>query len=323
MSNRISILGAGAFGTALALVYSRDGRDVLLVGRDQKNAAQMRSSRVTTGRLSGHRIPDSLDITADPSTISADDVILLAVPTQSLGSATEQLAKDARLVVACCKGIDLATRNGPTGVIAGLRPSATVAVMTGPSFAADLAVGMPTALTLATQNINACEALQETLSTPTLRLYRTTDVIGAEIGGALKNVVALAAGITIGAGLGDSARAAVIARGFAEMSRFATNRGASAETLAGLSGLGDLVLTCTSEKSRNFAAGIVIGGGGQPDPNTTVEGLATATALADISAQEDIEMPLSLSVHAIASGKVSVADGIDRLLRRPLKPENT
>ncbi|NRB00321.1 MAG: NAD(P)-dependent glycerol-3-phosphate dehydrogenase [Rhodobacteraceae bacterium] len=321
MTDRIAILGAGAFGTALALVMARAGRDVLLVAREETAAASMATARTTGARLPGHELPENIQITGTPAQINAADILLLAVPTQALSSALAGLTTLPKSLVACCKGIELNTGLGPSGIIARQAPDRTAAILTGPSFAVDLAEGMPTALTLATQSDEVGRALQNALSTSTLRLYRTTDVVGAELGGALKNVVALAAGITQGAGLGDSAQAAVIARGFAELQRFAVSRGALPETLGGLSGLGDLVLTCTSAKSRNYAAGLALGAGDTPDPNKTVEGLATAKAMSRIGASEDIDLPLISTVNAIAQGDISVASGIDQLLARPLRAE--
>ena len=198
------------------------------------------------------------------------------------------------------------------------RPAA--ATLTGPSFAADIARGLPTALTLACADEGA-EVLQHALSTPVLRLYRTDDIRGAELGGALKNVVAIAAGVAVGAGLGDSARAALITRGFAEMTRLAVAMGARAETLSGLSGLGDLVLTATSDLSRNFRYGRALGAGEAFDTTITVEGAATAQAVSAIARQRGISMPIADAVGALAQGRASVADTVVELLRRPLKEE--
>ena len=200
-------------------------------------------------------------------------------------------------------------------------PGATVAVLTGPSFAADIARGLPTALTLACADAAAGQRLQHALATPALRLYRTTDVTGAELGGALKNVIAIAAGAAIGAGLGDSARAAIVTRGFAEMARFAAARGADPDTLAGLSGLGDLILTATSAQSRNFRFGVALGQGAPFDPAITVEGAATARAVAGIAARGGIEMPISALVAGLAEGAIGVKQAMDQLLARPLKEE--
>ena len=200
-------------------------------------------------------------------------------------------------------------------------PDAQPALLTGPSFADDIAHGLPTALTLACENADLGEALQEELTTANLRLYRTTDTVGAELGGALKNVMAIACGAAIGAGLGDSARAALMTRGFAEMQRFAAMRGAQVETLMGLSGLGDLVLTCSSELSRNYRFGLSLGLNRPFDSATTVEGVATARAMADIARAEGLDMPISTTVAELSNGAYSVTDAIQTLLNRPLKEE--
>jgi glycerol-3-phosphate dehydrogenase (NAD(P)+) len=219
------------------------------------------------------------------------------------------------------KGLDLTTGAGPSAMIAAACPRATVAVLTGPSFAADIARGLPTALTLACADAAAGERLQHALSTPALRLYRTADVAGAEIGGALKNVVAIAAGLATGAGLGESARAALITRGHAEISRLALALGARAETLAGLAGLGDLILTCTSPRSRNFAHGLALAEGRPTDHRMTVEGVATAGALVPLAARLGVEMPLAATVAEVCAGRLDVAAAAARLLARPLRAE--
>ena len=193
-----------------------------------------------------------------------------------------------------------------------------MAVLTGPSFAADIAKGLPTALTLASTD---GDALQRLLSTPDLRLYRSTDVIGAELGGALKNVIAIAAGVVIGAGLGDSARAALMTRGYAEMARLAMALGARAETLAGLSGFGDLVLTCTSTQSRNFRFGQSLGADAAFDPAVTVEGIATAKAVSNLAKTMQVDMPITQMIAALIDRKLSLSAAVSALMSRPLKPE--
>ena len=261
----ISVIGAGAFGTALAIALSRDGAEVTLWGRDADDVKQMQEGRKSGRKLPGHALPDSLSVTTEASAFQSD-ILLLSIPSQALAEfvITHEIPETATLV-SCAKGIDRRTGLGTVATLNAARPTATTALLTGPSFAVDIAKGMPTAIVLASAREEDAKALQAELTRPMLRLYRTTDVIGAELGGSLKNVVALAAGIAIGAGLGDSARASVIARGFSELTRYATAKGAQTETVQGLSGLGDLVLTCTSEKSRNFSAGIALGKGVAPD----------------------------------------------------------
>ena len=319
--SQIAVLGAGAFGTSLALTLSLSGAPVTLWSRDQSSAERMRTSRQSPERLPGFDLPPSLSIESDLTAIKAD-TLLIAVPMQSLAVFLEAAPDWAgRHLVACCKGIDRKTGLGPVATLARIQDQANPAILTGPSFAADIARGLPTALTLAAHDDTVATELQTHLSRPALRIYRTTDVIGAELGGALKNVIALAAGMAIGAGFGDSARAAVIARGFAEMTRYAMAKGARNETLQGLSGLGDLILTCTSEKSRNFAAGLALGRGQEPDENTTIEGIATAEALAHEAEESDLDLPLTKAIHAVSTGKVGVADAVEALLSRPFKQE--
>lgn len=315
----ITVFGAGAFGTALAIALSKDGTAVTLVGRDAATIREMEDSRMSGPRLPGHALPPSLAVTAELSD-APDGTCLLAVPTQTLPTALEALGGTHAALVACCKGIDRATGLGPVSTIETLRPDAVAAMLTGPSFAADIAAGLPTALVLATRNDTEGAALQDQLTRPALRIYRTTDVPGAELGGALKNVVAIAAGIAIGAGLGDSARASVVARGFAEMTRLATAKGARPDTLNGLSGLGDLVLTCTSEKSRNFSTGVLLGQGKAPEANT-VEGLATAQAVVTEAERLGLDLPLLGAVADVVSGKLDIPHAIATLLARPVGKE--
>ena len=312
----ISVLGAGAFGTALAIALSRSEQPVTLWARDESDAQSMQNSRQSGHRLPGLALPDSLIVTSDVSAFAAD-VCLLAVPMQKLAAFLRDHPDLDGTLVACCKGIDLITGLGPVQTISIACPKANAALLTGPSFAIDIAHGLPTALVLAAESDTVTADIQNKLTRPALRLYRTNDVTGAELGGALKNVIALAAGIAIGAGLGDSARASVIARGFAEMSRLALARDAQLETLQGLSGLGDLVLTCTSEKSRNFSAGLRLGRGEPLDTTVTIEGVATAQALAAI----DMDLPIARSVAAVTLGKLDIETAIEALLARPVGKE--
>ena len=318
----IAILGAGAFGTALAVALARSG-PVTLWSRDADAAQMMQKLRRNSRRLPDADLPENVTVTAEIGATDAANIVLVAVPMQQLADflATHAARLNHRRLVACCKGVDLASGRGPLALMAAACPHATGAVLTGPSFAADIARGLPTALTLACADDLACAALQARLSTPALRLYRTTDTVGAELGGALKNVVAIAAGVVIGAGLGDSARAALMTRGFAEMSRLAAAFGARPDTLAGLSGFGDLVLTCTSSQSRNFRYGLALGRGEAFDAGTTVEGKATARAVAALARDRGVEMPIAAMVAALIDGRISVAKATEALLSRPLKQE--
>lgn len=306
---KLDIIGAGAFGTGLAIAYARAGLEVTLWARDAAGLHDRQSPR-----LPGHSLPDGVRVTEDLADCTAQ-VALIAIPTQTIGPFMAGNALRPRVAVSCAKGIDLSSGRGPTSLLAGISPF--VAQLTGPSFAADIAAGLPTALTIACADHAEGEALQDMLSTPALRLYRTTDVTGAELGGALKNVIAIAAGAVIGKGLGDSARAALIARGFAEMTRYAIAKGALAETLTGLSGLGDLILTCGSTQSRNFRFGHALATGDTLPEGTTVEGLHTARLLS----RSPEDTPIADTVAALADGTLDIDGALSHLLSRPLKPE--
>ncbi|CUH59670.1 NAD(P)H-dependent glycerol-3-phosphate dehydrogenase [Thalassobacter stenotrophicus] len=314
---KIGVVGAGAFGTALAVSLAANG-PVWLWGRAGMEAVA--TSR-TTPRLPGITLPEAVHITGDINGLAGCDVLLLAMPMQALADTLPTLSGlRARYAVACCKGIDRTRLTGPAEIIASAWPHVTPAVLSGPSFAADIARGLPTALSLGCADEAAGSKLQDALSTPTLRLYRTTDVTGVELGGALKNVIAIACGCAMGAGLGESARAALMTRGFAEMQRFAAHVGAQPETLQGLSGFGDLALTCTSAQSRNYTYGLALGAGTTP-AHATVEGRATAQALHTRAAAEGLDLPITAVTAAIVTGQITVKDAMSRLLSRRLKEE--
>ncbi len=318
----IGVVGAGAFGTSLAIALGRDGHDVRLWARDAAQVAAMGRERCNTARLPGIRFPESVSMTAEIADLRDAQAVLLSLPMQALNGflVAHGSVLDGTPLIACCKGVDLMALKGASALIQAACPASVSAVLTGPSFASDIAKGLPTALTLACA-VDAGEALQRLLSTPTLRLYRSTDVIGAELGGALKNVIAIAAGVVVGAGLGDSARAAVMTRGYAEMARFATRLGARAETLAGLSGLGDLVLTCTSQQSRNLRFGVALGSGQAFDFRVTVEGAATAKAVVRMAGDMAVDMPIAQMVSALIDKKISLDQAVASLMSRPLKQE--
>ena len=315
----VTVYGAGAFGTALAISLARE-HNVTLMGRDLRDMVRTRQN---TARLPGYPFPDPLRLAeGDPGAVDSETV-LLSVPMQMLRGviAPHANALAGRKLVACCKGVELTSGLGPVSVIREAVPEGIPAILTGPSFAADIARGLPTALTLACMDPVAGSEMQRQLTTRNLRLYRTKDVIGAELGGALKNVIAIACGAAMGAGLGESARAALMTRGFAEMQRLAAWRGAEPDTLAGLSGFGDLTLTCTSEQSRNYRLGQSIGCGTAFDASTTVEGAATARAVHDIAQDADLDMPITLTVAALLDEKLDVQSAMEKLLTRPLKEE--
>ena len=318
----IGIMGAGAFGTALAIALAKTGQPVTLWCRNSEQARNLDKLRCNSAYLPDAVFPDSLKVAEDLSAIMGGKALLIAVPLQHMRAAISILPQKTETPwVACCKGIELSTGLGPTGVLNDASPNVTTAILTGPSFAADIAIGRPTALTLACKDATSGARLQAALTTPTLRLYRTTDTVGAELGGALKNVMAIACGAVIGAGLGDSARAATMTRGFAEMQRIGRALGARTDTLAGLSGLGDLALTCTSDLSRNYRLGVSLGRGDAFDPKITVEGAATAQAMSKIARQKEIDTPITNIVARLIEGSTTVKDAIDSLMTRPLKEE--
>jgi glycerol-3-phosphate dehydrogenase (NAD(P)+) len=319
---KIGIAGGGAFGTALGVALALDGNDIQLWARNAQAVATMKSDQ-TNPKLPGVTLPENMVFSHTLEPLFACDIILLAIPAQTVRDfLTAHAAQlDGKYLVACCKGIDLTRMTGPASTIRDLVPGATAAMLTGPSFAADIARGLPTALTIACANDEAGAILQTALSTTALRLYRTTDTIGAELGGALKNVLAIASGITIGARFGESARAALITRGFPEMQRLATALGAQPDTLAGLSGFGDLVLTCTSDQSRNYRYGLALGKGDDFDSSTTVEGAATARAVRQLAKDLDLDMPICKVVADLTDGQTDVPSALNALLSRPLKEE--
>ncbi|SDX87674.1 NAD(P)H-dependent glycerol-3-phosphate dehydrogenase [Citreimonas salinaria] len=317
----VAVLGGGAFGTALAVSLAQNG-PVTLWARDAAVIDEIATHR-TSPRLPGCALPDAITPTTDLAHAAGADVLLLSVPMQALADLLEiiPVRLAGKALVACSKGIELRTLCGPAAVIARHAPDAIPAILTGPSFAADIGRGLPTALTLACADADTARSLQTRLSTPNLRLYRTADTVGAELGGALKNVVAIACGTAIGLGLGDSARAALMTRGFSEMQRLAAHLGADPDTLTGLSGMGDLALTCHSELSRNFRHGAALGAGKPVDARATVEGVATARALDALARRDGLDLPICTAVNAIAGGDTAPEDAMRALLTRPLKEE--
>jgi glycerol-3-phosphate dehydrogenase (NAD(P)+) len=319
----VGVIGAGAWGTALAGVAARAGRDVMLYARDAAHAAQIQATRANP-RLPGVLLEASVKITADIAAAARADLILVATPAQHLRGAVMHLAPQlakATPVIACAKGIEHGTHKFMTDVIAEAAPDATPAILSGPSFADDVARGLPTAVTLATRDEALASSLVQALGSPTFRPYHTTDVRGVEIGGAAKNVLAIAAGIVAGRELGASALAALTTRGFSELARLGRACGARAETLVGLSGLGDLILTCSSLQSRNFALGIALGRGERPATGKLAEGEFTAPVLIELAASQNIEMPVSNAVAAILAGQLTIDAAIEGLLTRPFKAE--
>lgn len=325
--SEVAILGAGAFGTALALVAARANRRVTLWARDAQQVAEMHAARCNERHLPGVHLPDAISLTGNLTTACAAQTLILAIPTQNLRAATSALAPVLRTgtdLVVAAKGMEQTTGQFVSSILRDVIPEARPAVLSGPSFAADIARGLPTAVTLAAPIGVEAARLAAAIAGPGFRIYHTDDVCGVEIGGAAKNVLAIAAGIVIGAGLGDSARAAVIARGFAELRRFAMAHDARADTLMGLSGLGDLVLTAASTQSRNFSFGHALGQGqpvGDAAGGKLAEGAFTAPALVRMARARGVEMPISEAVAAVIAGKLGVREAITGLIERPQKSE--
>jgi glycerol-3-phosphate dehydrogenase (NAD(P)+) len=318
----VAVIGAGAWGTALAGVAARAGRDVVLYARGAEHAAAIAATRANP-KLSGVTLDANVRVTGDLAVAAAADMILIATPAQHLRAAVAALAPHlvrATPVIACAKGIERGTHKFMTEVIAEAAPDALPAILSGPSFAEDVARGLPTAVTLAAQDEALASALVQALGSATFRPYHTTDIRGVEIGGAAKNVLAIAAGIVAGRKFGASAQAALTTRGFSELVRLGRACGARSETMAGLSGLGDLILTCSSPQSRNLALGIALGRGERRPPGLA-EGEFTAPVLIELAASQNVDMPVSQAVAAILNGAVTIDEAIESLLTRPFKAE--
>ncbi|RTL53980.1 MAG: NAD(P)-dependent glycerol-3-phosphate dehydrogenase [Bradyrhizobiaceae bacterium] len=319
----IMIIGAGAWGTALANAAARTGRSVTLYAQDAKAADILAQTRESP-RLPGVQLETGIQVSADLAASAKAGAILLVVPAQNLRAAAGALAPHlvkGTPVIVCAKGIERGTRKFMTQVVTEMLPDAAPAILSGPSFAHDVARGLPTAVTLAAHDEALAVKLVHALGSATFRPYHSTDVRGVEIGGAAKNVLAIAAGIVAGKKLGASALAALTTRGFAELTRFGLAFGAKAETLAGLSGLGDLILTCSSPQSRNFSFGAALGRGEKPPREILSEGEATAPVLIQMAEEKNIDMPVAKAVAAVLANAVTVNEAMDMLLTRPFRAE--
>ena len=324
-ANVIGVAGAGAWGMALANAAAAAGRAVILWGRDDDRMRALATTR-RGERLPGVDLASAVGATSDLEALARCDAILLATPAQSSRDMALRLAvaPGSAPLVTCAKGIERGTHAFMTEVLAEAAPDRHRATLSGPSFAVDVAAGLPTALTLASSDEELARALCEALRGPALRLYHSTDVRGVEIGGAAKNVLAIACGVAAGRGLGASAVAALTARGFAELRRFGEAFGARGSTLMGLSGLGDLVLTCSSPQSRNFAFGQALGRGesaAQAGAGRLVEGMFTAQALIELARRRGVDMPIADCVEALIEGSLNVEAAMGALLARPPKGE--
>jgi len=322
--DHIAVVGAGAWGTALANAIARAGRAVLLATRDRAGADMLVKTRQSP-RLPGVRLDEHVGIAPLGSEVGRYDVILLAVPSQHLRAAASAIAptlREGTPVIACAKGIERGTHRFMTEVIAESARPALPAILSGPSFAADVARGLPAAVTLAAGDETVAAALARALGSAALRPYHSTDVRGVEIGGAAKNVLAIAAGIVAGRGLGASADAALVTRGFAELFRFGRAFGARPETLTGLSGLGDVILTCSNAQSRNYSYGMALGRGDpQHAGGALAEGIFTAPVLVEMANAKGIDMPIANAVVDILAGRASVDEATETLLTRPFRAE--
>lgn len=324
---RIAVLGGGAWGTALANAFASAGKKVVLWTRDAADASAMAGTRLNARYLPGVALDARLSITADAGAATdGASIVLAAVPAQALRAALLDLVPvlpAAAPLVLCAKGIEASSGKLLSAIVAEMAPGNPVSALSGPSFAADVARGLPTAVTLAAADIDLAKQLAAQLSTPTLRLYSTDDLIGVEIGGALKNVLAIAAGATTGAGLGASAAAALITRGFVELRRIGAAFGARPQTLMGLSGLGDLILTCSSPQSRNFSYGVALGKGEPLEGRPLAEGVATAGVAARIAAERGLDAPIVAATGALLDGRIRIGEAVGQLLARPLKDEES
>ena len=322
----IGVAGAGAWGIALANASAAAGRETLLWGRDEQKMRALEATR-RGDSLAGVELARAVRATADLDEIARCDAVLVAVPAQATREASARLAAIAGSapLIACGKGVERGSHAFMTEILAEVAPVRPAAILSGPSFAADVAAGLPIALTLAATDESLARHLCQLLHGPNLRLYHSTDVRGVEIGGAAKNVLAIACGVAAGRGLGASAVAALTARGFAELRRFGEALGARGSTLMGLSGLGDLVLTCTSRQSRNFSFGFALGEGksvAEAKAGKLAEGAFTASALAEIARARGVEMPIADCVAALIEGAIDVPGAVGALLGRPRKGED-
>jgi glycerol-3-phosphate dehydrogenase (NAD(P)+) len=323
------VIGGGAWGTALAQVCARAGLSPTLWAREPEVVAAINSGHENGLFLPGVVLDPAIRATGDLAELSGSDLVLAVAPAQHLRATLAAFAphvRDGLPILLCAKGIEQGTLKLMTQVLAETVPHAQAAVLSGPSFAGEVARGMPTAVTLACADEACAQTLGEAIATPTFRPYFATDMIGAEAGGAVKNVLAIACGIVEGRGLGRSAHAALITRGFSELTRLAVALGGQAETVAGLCGLGDLVLTCSSPQSRNMSVGLAIGRGETLEQAlsgklSVAEGVASAPAVRQLAKKLSVDTPICEATAAILAAEVGVDEAIRGLLARPLREE--
>src|SRR5690348_7804892 len=324
---KLGIIGGGAWGTALAQVAASGGRETILWALEDDVVAAVNRIHENPIYLKGLKLDPAIRATGDFSDLAQCDAWLVVTPAQHMRAVLRRMPCPGIPLVLCSKGIEEASGALLHQVAREVCSTSPIAVLSGPTFAHEVAKGLPTAVTLACDDLPLAERLRDRLAQPTFRIYVSDDVAGAEIGGAVKNVLAIACGIVEGRGLGQNARAALVARGFAEMRRFGLACGAKRETLAGLSGLGDLVLTCSSPSSRNYSLGVGIGEGRPAaellaNRRTVAEGAFTASVLARVSREKGIDMPIVNAVDALVAGRANVEQVLDELLSRPPRPES-
>jgi glycerol-3-phosphate dehydrogenase (NAD(P)+) len=324
MNSRVAVLGAGAWGTTLAVQAALAGSAVRLWARDPARAAQIATTRENP-RLPGIRLSDGVAVTnVMADALESADAVLLAVPVQHLRTVARMLPTGTGPLVVCAKGVEAGTLRLPLEILHELHPASAAAVLTGPNFAAEIAAGLPAAAVLAAHDPTLRAALIAMLATPAFRLYGNADPIGAQVGGAAKNVIAIAAGVAIGAGFGENARAALVTRGLVEVRRLTEALCGKPETVLGLSGLGDLLLTCTGERSRNFTLGVALGRGAAladilAGRSAVTEGVATAPAL--LARAGAVDMPVCAAVAAVLDASATPREAMQALLARRLRDE--
>lgn len=325
-SHKIAVLGGGAWGTALAVMAANCGHKTMIYARNQATVEDINKHQRNHRYLGDIALPAALKASADVAEVTAQaDAILAVIPAQSMRDAMEELQtilpKNAPVIL-CAKGIERSSGKLMSQVVAEVLPDHHIAALSGPSFASDVAQGLPTAVTVAAEDISIADQVAALLSGPAFRCYSTTDLVGVELGGALKNVLALAAGAAIGRGLGASAQAALVTRGFAELRRIGHVMGAKPETIMGLSGLGDLMLTCSSSQSRNFSYGLALGKGEDLSGRPLAEGVATAPIAAKLCKKNTISAPIIEAIADLLVGKITVDEAVKSLINRPLKTED-
>ncbi len=326
---KIGIVGGGAWGTALAQCLAQSGKDVLVWAREGDVVQSINTTHENSVFLPGLKLHPDIRATKTMADLSPSDAVLIVTPAQHMRTTMATLKsvlKETIPLVICAKGVEIETGALLSNIAAEIFPKNPIAILTGPTFAAEIGRGLPSAVTLAMNDLNAAKDLAQTLSSKNLRMYPSDDMVGAQIGGAVKNVIAIACGIIEGKKLGDSARAALVTRGLAEIARLGSALGAKKETLMGMCGVGDLILTCSSIQSRNFSLGVALGQGRKlsdilAERNSVTEGVHTAKAMVVMAKNHAVEMPVCEAVHQCLTQDVDIGQLVEKMLDRPLKSE--